>query len=51
MTEQALGVAALLTWAIFDERLGELGLLGPGLLIAGRMVLTLAPRPREPETS
>jgi DME family drug/metabolite transporter len=38
-------LAAVLAWAIFDERLGALGVVGAGLLIAGLMVLTFAPRP------
>lgn len=44
-------VAAMLAWLIFDERLGALGLIGAGLLIAGLMVLTLASQPAVIETT
>jgi drug/metabolite transporter, DME family len=44
-------LAAVLAWAIFDEQLGALGVAGAGLLIAGLMVLTFAPRPGSIEES
>jgi DME family drug/metabolite transporter len=44
-------VASMLAWLIFDERLGALGLIGAGLLIAGLMVLTLASQPAVIETT
>jgi DME family drug/metabolite transporter len=44
-------LAAVLAWAIFSERLGALGVIGAGLLIAGLMVLSFAPRPGSIEGS
>lgn len=38
-------LAAVLAWLLFDERLGPLGFVGAGMLIAGLMLLSLSPRP------
>ena len=38
-------LAAFLAWVLFDERLGLLGILGAGMLIAGLMLLTFTPQP------
>ncbi|HRA48085.1 MAG TPA: EamA family transporter [Thermomicrobiales bacterium] len=36
-------VASMLAWVIFEEKLGTLGLVGAGMLVAGLVVLTMSP--------
>jgi DME family drug/metabolite transporter len=37
-------LAAILAWLLFDERLGSLGFVGAGMLIAGLMLLSVSPQ-------